>query len=230
MGRLQNVLRAATGRQNYLSSEEEAYRRLKLKGYDPTSIIDVGARRGDWTRVAHRVFGSKPTLMVEARSDQLQYLQSVASPDVKICTALLTAKAGESVTFYEMGSGSSLFAENSNTDRRAVTLETQTLDAVAAEMRGPIFLKIDVQGAELEVLNGGRETLGRTDLVQLEVAVLPFNKGAPTMEEVLAYMRERGFLLYDISGLTRPYGKELVQADFLFTRHDSPLRPSIFEF
>lgn len=212
--------------------EEAAYRRLKLKGYQPRAVIDIGAYHGDWTRMVHRVFGSVPTLMVEAQPQRGAILQQTCRDleDVRYVSAVLTGRAGESVTFYEMETGSSLLPERSNAARRSDTLVSDTLDNVATDMGGPLFLKIDVQGAELQILAGGEETLRRADLVQLEVAVLPYNEGAPTMLEVLSFMNERGFHPYDISGLTRPTGDDLAQIDMLFTRMESPLRPSKFVF
>jgi hypothetical protein len=71
--------------------------------------------------------------------------------------------------------------------------------------------------------------LEKASLVQLEVAMLPYNKGAPLMPEVIAWMAERGWLPTEISGFSRPSGP-LVQIDLLFARADSRLRPSDFRF
>ena len=109
-------------------------------------------------------------------------------------------------------------------------MTTDTLDNVAKGIEGPFFLKLDVQGAELEVLEGGQETLSKAELVQLEVPFVPYNEGAPTLFEVFDYMRERDFVPFDISGFARPNGIDLAQADFLFTRTESPLRRKFFEF
>lgn len=226
------LAQSALGLEPPLPLEEAAYRRLKQKGYRPGGIVDVGAYHGDWTRLAHRVFGTVPTLMVEAQPQRSAFLDQACAElrDVRYVPALLAGRAGETVTFYEMETGSSLMAERSNAARRSDTFVTDTLDRVAAEMAGPLFLKIDVQGAELEVLAGGEETLARADLVQLEVAVLSYNEGAPAMLDVLSFMNARGFHPYDISGITRPTGDDLAQIDMLFTRPDSPLRPTTFLF
>ncbi|MGR6331217.1 hypothetical protein ACU5AX_19320 [Sphingomonas sp. XXL09] len=50
------------------------------------------------------------------------------------------------------------------------------------------------------------------------------------MLEVLSFMNERGFHPYEISGPTQPTGDDPAQIDMLFTRMDSPLRPSKFVF
>lgn len=225
-------VKSALGIESPLPLEEAAYRRLEKKGYRPGGLIDVGAYHGDWTRLAHRVFGSVPSLMVEAQPDRAPFLDQACRDltNVRYVPALLAGRQGDKVTFYEMETGSSLMAERSNAARRTDSFVTDTLDHVAADMKGPLFLKIDVQVAELEVLAGGQNTLIKADLVQLEVAVLPYNEGAPSMLEVLSFMNDRDFHPYDLSGLTRPTGNDLAQVDILFTRVDSPLRPSQFVF
>jgi hypothetical protein len=82
-----------------------------------------------------------------------------------------------------------------------------------------------VQGFELEVLAGAQSTLDRTEVVVSEVSLLPYNKGAPLMHEVIAYLAEREFLPYDIcGGLRRTSDMALFQTDMIFARRGSELR------
>jgi len=212
------------------SPEEEAYLRLKSRGWVPAAIIDVGAYQGEWTRLARKIFPGVPVLMVEAQEGKRDGLEAMCGDGVSFVSAVLGSETGRAVTFYEMETGSSYFPEASNAPRSARTYTTQTLDEVASGVGSPLFLKIDVQGAELEVLGGGGKTLSKAEVVQLEVAMLPYNQGAPTMLQVLTYMDERGFAPFDISGFSRPNGIDLVQIDLLFTRKDSGLRADHIEF
>jgi FkbM family methyltransferase len=220
------------GRKPYVSPEMAAYRRLTARGYRPAGIIDVGAYQGEWTRLARSIFGAVPCLMVEAQPEKALFLDKVCAdlPGVSRQSALLSAQAGERITFYEMETGSSFLPEQSNVSRIERELLSTTLDEIASHVRGPLFLKIDVQGAEIQVLEGGGQTLARSDLVQLEVAMLPYNEGAPTMLEVLRYMDERGFVPFDLSGWSRPNGIDLVQVDLLFVQRSSSFRQTFFEF
>jgi FkbM family methyltransferase len=226
------LARLASGRPRQIADEEQAYRKLLARGYQPAGIIDVGAYKGNWTRMARRVFTKTPTLMIEAQVGKEPFLREVCLelPGVEYVSAVLGSAPGKTVTFYEMETGSSMMSENSNVPRKEFTLVTRTLDEVAAAMAGSLFLKIDVQGAELEVLGGGAATLERAEVVQLEVAMLPYNTGAPTFLQVISYMDERGFVPLDFSGFTRPNGRDLVQVDILFTKRDAPLRPTFFTF
>lgn len=226
---LRRKYRAARGR---ITSEELAYRRLAKRGFVPGSIIDVGAYEGNWTRLARQVFPDVPVLMVEPQQSKSEFLERVTAelPGVSYVQALLSARAGEEKLFFEMETGSSFFPENSDVPRQAKPLTSKILDEVAKDLPSPIMLKIDVQGAELEVLKGGAATMKRCELIQLEVAVASYNAGAPTMLEVLQFMDEHGFKPFDISGQTRPDGINLVQIDLLFAPAHSPLRKNFFEF
>lgn len=212
--------------------EEAAYRRLVRKGYQPRSIVDVGAYEGNWTRLAKSCFPAASVLMCEAQPGKLPLLQKVCGefPDVRLESAVIAARSGETVDFSEMETGSSIFPENSNVARTVRKLQTRTLDEVTAGLEGPSFLKIDVQGAELEVLKGGARFLDQCDLVQLEVALQDYNRGAPGFLEVIGFMNERQFVPYDFSGWSRPNGVDLVQVDIMFVPAGSPLRTRYFEF
>jgi len=109
---------------------------------------------------------------------------------------------------------------------------TQRLDDIVAHWRGGVqntFLKIDVQGAELEVLAGGLQVLAGCSLVQLELAMLAYNEGAPLLPRVVDWMAEHGWMPTEISGFSRPRDR-LVQVDMLFAPKDSALRPTRFHF
>lgn len=214
--------------------EEIVYRRLAARGFRPGGLIDIGAFRGGWTRMARDIFSDPPALMVEPQGKLIPSLQEFAATErgVSLAHALLAADAGRDVAFNEMGTGSSMFAEASDAPRTVHRMTTTTLDAVAADAlpdARELFLKIDVQGAELEVLRGGTATLARAALVQLETALLPYNAGAPLLPEVTAWMAERGWLPIEVSGFSRPRG-ELAQIDLLFAPEPSPLRPHYFHF
>ena len=214
--------------------EEITYRRLAGRGFRPGGLVDIGAFRGDWTRMARSIFGRPPALMIEAQTALVPGLEAFAGeqPGLACVHALLGRETGREVIFQEMGTGSSMFAEASNAPRTATAMKTRTLDEIAGHaLADPadLFLKIDVQGAELEVLRGGQATLNRAALVQLEVAMLPYNAGAPLLPEVTGWMAEHGWLPIEVSGFSRPR-EHLVQIDLLFAPEGSPLRPEFFRF
>ena len=87
------------------------------------------------------------------------------------------------------------------------------------------MIKLDLQGAELAALDGATECLKRAKAVLLEVSFIDFERGMPQIADVLAYMKQKGFLPYDILALWhRPIDGAVAQGDVLFVPESSPLR------
>jgi len=88
--------------------------------------------------------------------------------------------------------------------------------------RGTVFLKIDVQGFEIEVLQGATTLLPRLCAIQLELSLVPLYQGAPVMTEVIRYLDERGFELFQLQpGFRDERDGRLLQADGYFVRRTS---------
>jgi FkbM family methyltransferase len=216
---------------------ETAYTRLRRLGFRPNGIVDVGAYQGEWSRLIAGVFPRIPIVMIDAQEDMSSALQLVkrtlAGTNYKVC--LLGASEGAKVSFNLMGRGSSMYRERSNAPRNIVYLTTQTLDNVIGEfanLREPLLIKLDVQGAELDVLQGAIKTLEKTEIIQLEVSLMRYHDDAPTICDVFEFMKDRGFVPFDVCGFVRapPKYLALMQADILFAREYSILRGSYFEF
>jgi len=61
------------------------------------------------------------------------------------------------------------------------------------DIRGSNFINIDVQGYELEVFKGGKETLKNIDYIYCEVNRGEMYEGNPMIEELDEYLGEYGF-------------------------------------
>ena len=214
---------------------EVAYFRLRDFGFRPSGIIDVGAHVGDWTRSIRKVFPVTPVLMIEARQSQSHFLERACRDmeNVDYSIALLGSESRDAVEFYVHDTGSSLFSERSNVTRSSSLLHMTTLDEVVnadLRLKAPLFLKLDVQGAELEVLRGAMTTISIAEVVQLEIQILNYNEGAPSAAQVIAFMDDRGFAIFDIAGFVRPNGEDLVQMDVIFVRKDLAMRHDFFQY
>jgi hypothetical protein len=89
----------------------------------------------------------------------------------------------------------------------------------------PVFLKVDTQGAELEVLKGLGSRIGEIDLLILETTMMPMRHGIPQFADVVRFCDEAGFAVYDVlEGHMRALDGALAQIDLAFVRKDSALR------
>lgn len=88
---------------------------------------------------------------------------------------------------------------------RRQTLRTSRLDDLE-EVRPADFLKLDVQGAELMVLQQAKVTLADVAVVQCEVEFVELYEGQPLMADVDAFLRSQGFCFLKFASLHgRPF-------------------------
>ncbi len=85
---------------------------------------------------------------------------------------------------------------------RVEEVQTTRLDDIP-ELGEVGFLKIDVQGAELDVIRGASKTLQHVTVVQTEVEYIPLYKNQPLFSDVDIALREQGFWLH---GMTSNFG------------------------
>ncbi len=202
-------------------------RTLRRLGFSPDLVIDVGAHTGTWTRMALPYFPAARFVMIEAQSQHepaLRAVQASAPSRVTFRIGLLGSESKAAVEFRLAGTGSSLYPENTAFPQQPTTLAMTTLDGVLGPDHGSrrIFLKLDVQGAELEVLAGAALALQRTEVILLEASLVEYNLGAPRIAEVISRLRELDFLLFDVWDLRR-IGAVLAQSDLVFVRRGSML-------
>lgn len=92
-------------------------------------------------------------------------------------------------------------------DRREV--DTHRLDDVK-EVENCDYLKVDVQGAELDVFMGAPRILADAVVVQTEVEFVPLYRGQPLFADVDQHLRRAGYSFHRFSGMAGRTFKPLV--------------------
>lgn len=199
---------------------------LYNNGFRPQKIIDVGAFEGEWTKEVRKIFSEASFLMLEAQASKEEKLKELSSEKIDYKISLLGPKSGEKARFYINETVSSALPESAKENQEFVEIPMYTLDEVVAEksFTNADFLKLDVQGYELEVLKGASKTLQSVEVVLMEVSLIEINKGAPLIKDVINFMDTHFFVCYDIcSMIRRPLDKALWQTDLIFVKKDSAL-------
>ncbi len=87
------------------------------------------------------------------------------------------------------------------------------------QARDRVCLKIDAQGYERHVLDGGASSLPAIQGVQLELSLVPMYTGEPRLVEMITYLQARGFVLMSFQPVVEdPKSGQLLQVDGLFFR------------
>jgi hypothetical protein len=77
---------------------------------------------------------------------------------------------------------------------------------------------MDVQGSELDIIQGAVPIIKKTTHLILETQILNFNDKAPRLTEIVCYLNTLDFSLVDIIDLHYSLNNILFQIDVLFER------------
>lgn len=198
-----------------------------FKHIAPKRAIDIGANVGDFTKRLYYRYPECRIVMVEANPNCEPYLRLLGKPYEIVA---LSDKAGHADLYVEkinpVATGASLYKENTDWygegKYETVTVPTKTLDSCNYFNGEPIdFIKMDVQGAELDILKGGEKTIKNTQYVSIEASLAEYNQGAPMIGDIVDKMSEYGFYILDIveyHSFPHLYGGAIFQLDILFKR------------
>jgi FkbM family methyltransferase len=210
--------------------------RLARTGFSPSVIVDVGANVGGWARAARAAFPAARIHAVEPQARLHDRLQRVADElgDMVVHRVAATAPGVSSVHLAggDDGDSTGAWVTAAVNDHLTEAAPAATLDAMldgACSDTDTLMLKLDVEGHELTVLDGAARLLSRTALIVCEVAYYDVNRdGHPLLKDVVAYMDQRGFELFDVVGLAeRPRDGRLRSGDVVFVHRDHPLATDV---
>jgi FkbM family methyltransferase len=214
-------------------SVEGSLAQVQALGFMPKTVIDVGAAIGSFTRTCYAIFPQAQYVLLEPLEEYVPSLKQVVNAIPRAAYEIAVAAANEGtapLNVHEDLVGSSLYREseegaNVNGVRREV--RSLTLDRLIVErsLRPPYLVKIDVQGAELDVLRGGEALLGGAEYVLMEMSLFQFFQNGPLFCDMVSYMESKGFVPYDIIGPQyRPLDWALSQVDVVFVKESGIFR------
>jgi FkbM family methyltransferase len=103
-----------------------------------------------------------------------------------------------------------------------LTLNDSWLECLRGLTQSRVFLKLDTQGWDLEVLKGATRVLDRLVGLQLEAALIPIYEGAPAFSEMIDHATGVGFALTGIYPVWRDTLFRLVEVDCVFINAAHP--------
>lgn len=206
--------------------------RLKNIGVSPNTVIDVGANVGQFAVAASRLFKDASIYSIEPDPITAEVLRKNTSQEgrISISVVALGETVGEAKFYVNRDSQVSsllplgedrISAFPGSTVARELKVPISTLDTLfgGKEFKGPILLKIDVQGFEDRVIRGGGEFLKKVEWILIEVSFANLYQGERNFQSIQSLLKENGFeFLRPMNFHTSPLTSEIIEMDALFHR------------
>lgn len=172
---------------------------LKNSGFEPKVIYDIGSCVLNWASVVKELWPNAEIILFDA-FQEAEFLYE----DYNYYIGCLSDVDDKEVKFYQndrFPCGNSYYREigcddeNYFPEDKYKIMKTVTLDRIVKERKFPLpdFVKIDVQGAELDILKGGIETLGNAKRLIVELQHKEYNEGAKLVDESLPIIESMGW-------------------------------------
>tara|TARA_B100001287_G_scaffold274667_1_gene280444 strand:- start:2289 stop:2966 length:678 start_codon:yes stop_codon:yes gene_type:complete len=195
---------------------ERAQKRFKIKF---KNVLDIGAASGDWSSHVKKLNPDAKFTLIEPNKLHNERLRSLG----KVHNVYLSDEVTErdfyvcKDPFQQTGNG--FYKEKSNVPFDKTTVKTQLLDTI---LQGEKFdlIKLDVQGAEIEVIKGGMLTVQNAKWLQVEVPVFQYNIGSPSMYNLLGNLKAIGFYPFDIAQAL--FNVRCLYIDYIFVNRNLP--------
>lgn len=198
---------------------------LAARGLTPRCIYDVGAADGQWTRLARSFWPSSTYVLFEPLAERAPELDRLTQEFPLV--SWHNCGLGSRRSNLDLSISSNLFESSfayGGTSSRQVAVEC--LDLLLAEGKIPQgdFLKIDVQGFELEVLGGAQSFLAGVQVIIMETYYHRFAPRMSLVHEAVGLMHQKGFRVYEVlDQLRRPHDNAIGQCDICFVREEHML-------
>jgi len=188
---------------------------LKKIGIKFKKVLDIGAYEGEWTKMFKSFYPEADVLMLEANTDKESFLKDVGQYKI----AVLGKEDNKKVDYYKcldgIPTGNGIYEELTEFKFKPEKRTSTTLTTLLGSNDGYDLIKMDVQGAEKDIIEGSLPIIKNTKFLLLEMQTVQYNKGAPRLSEMIHYLHSIDFEFVDIFDLK--YDRDcLIQMDALF--------------
>lgn len=192
----------------------ERINHLKENGFNPKSILFIEYEFERNGMMFKKIFEKAKIRVI----DPDEYILSDKEKEVTYYTS---ERRGEKRGSYYKEQ-SFQFIEEEGKKEIATTLD-KVVSTSDDDIKSFDLIKINVHGAELDVMKGGKNIIQSAMCIILNVKALEYNEGAPSFDEVISYMSSIGYTLYDIVKLNYLESGHFLGIDAVFIKRNSPL-------
>lgn len=222
------------------TSSPDALLAQVLRTFDVDLVLDIGANKGQYGQLLREIGYHGRIVSFEPLADAHAALTAISAADAN-WTAAPRSAIGDSEGTIEINiagnSASSSVLDMLDSHREAAphsayvgkqAVSIARIDTAAAAHLGAepnLYVKIDTQGYEAQVLAGGTRTIAAASAVQIEMSLTPLYAGQPDFDAMLALMAGHGLTLWALwPGFADPATGRILQIDAIFARPERARR------
>jgi FkbM family methyltransferase len=195
---------------------------------DIRCVLDVGANRGQYRRLLRervgydgRIISFEPQsrnvahLREEARADPCWEIRGHALGSADTRLDLNVMRADLLSSFLDPDPAMVPMFRDVNVVDRRETVDVWRLDSVRDALGSleNVFLKLDTQGFDLEVIRGAQATLPTVRALQTELSMQPLYRNAPSYREALDALTALGFAVTAMAPVSRDDRLRVIEFD-----------------
>jgi FkbM family methyltransferase len=212
--------------------------KLVLQKFNFDFIADVGANRGQFSLISRKIFPKAKIHSFEPLQEPAQIFEKVFANDPNVtlhtcaigreqatATIHVTRDDDSSSLLSVTDTQSTMFPGSTEMETRQVTVLPLSQALGITPIPPASLLKIDVQGFELEVLQGSEDILKRFSNLYIECSFIELYAGQALAHQVISWLYQRDFVLSGIYNVQYDKDGQAVQADFLFTQSSRNKKP-----
>jgi FkbM family methyltransferase len=209
---------------------EQAFLCDLLKDLRINCFLDVGANKGDYSKHLRMMGYDGYIFSFEPIGEDFEAVSRLARGDAlwqSFNYALGSENAKKSFNIIKISADktqySSFLKPIDTTIERSEVVEIKRLDSILADLTRQIvepriFLKVDTQGYDMEVVKGAEGFLGKIVGIYSEISVTPIYDGMPHYTKVLEYYESLGFSLMNLFVVSRTSHQSIIEYDCVMAR------------
>jgi FkbM family methyltransferase len=212
----------------------QIFNRKWLTNLKIRNVLDVGANVGEFTLVFHYLFDGPTIHSFEPLPSCKGKLEAIANNKANVTFHPYALGARESTEILHVSShapSSSILnmGQLHKTDyphsagSSDVEIRCKTLDSVLGdvEFHGNLLIKMDVQGFELEVIQGGYNVFRLAKVVVLEMSIQELYEEEPGFDDLYCILKSLGFTYHgSLKQSVSKSDESFLQCDGIFINHN----------
>lgn len=223
-----NKVIAPTGAQLYRAGADMEYALdwLARRDHGISSILDLGAAQGNWSRMALDLFPRARIVGVDPLVERVPFLEKLKAENSRFdfVSAVAGGDDGGTVELAVTDDLDGSSVHGSEGQMRSVPVHSIDRIAEMKGLKGPYFLKFDTHGFEKPILESAQKVLEETRFIVMEAYNFRHTPETLLFHEMIAYLGERGFRVsHLVDVLNRPSDGALWQIDLMFARSQDPI-------